>query len=235
MVAKITKKIDEWSVRETTGENAVLTHVNLEEKTEGNRGIGAKENRGLGGPREPTGEENRGIFPSGSERPELDLEEFFGRGYPGTPYKRRKAEKIKKLGGMPKQPREQIRATLLPGYCVCDSAKTRMRIQHQLHSSWMVLGVDYFSFAHHGTVLPSPVPRSASGALQRRRQRNPMNRTLRRLPSYTIPDESTPQRSVRLGVPQKRDQRRVVVLFLVVKGAAALKGEINETAVPYVR
>ena len=46
-----------------------------------------------------------------------------------------------------------------------------------------------------------------------------MNRTLR-LPSYTIPDESTPQRSVWLGVPQKRDQRRVVVFFLVEKGAA---------------
>ena len=32
MVAKITKKIGEWSVRETAGENAVLTQGNLEEK-----------------------------------------------------------------------------------------------------------------------------------------------------------------------------------------------------------
>ena len=69
MVAKITKKIGEWSVRDTPGENAVLTQGNLEEKTEGNRGLGAEENPGLGSPRGLTGEENRGLFPSGSERP----------------------------------------------------------------------------------------------------------------------------------------------------------------------
>ena len=31
-----------------------------------------------------------------------------------------------------------------------------MRILHQLGSCWTVLGVDSFSFAHHGTVAPSP-------------------------------------------------------------------------------
>ena len=88
--------------------------------------------------------------------PELDLEEFSDVDILDHPDKRRKTEKIKKLGGTPKQRREQIRATLLLGYCVCDSGKTRMRILHQLGSCSMVLGVDYFSFAHHGTVLPSP-------------------------------------------------------------------------------
>ena len=75
MVAKITKKIGEWSVRETAGENAVLTQGNLEEKTEGNRGLRAEENPSLRSPRELTGEENRGLVPSGPERPELDLKE----------------------------------------------------------------------------------------------------------------------------------------------------------------
>ena len=84
MVAKITKKIGEWSVRETAGENAVLTQGNLEETTEGNRGLGAEANRGLGGPRELTGEENRRLFPSGSE-PRARSGTVFGRGYPGTP------------------------------------------------------------------------------------------------------------------------------------------------------
>ena len=92
VVAKITKKIGEWSVRETAGENAVLTQGNLEEKTEGNRGLGAEENRGLGGPRELTAEENRGLFPSGSQRPELDPEEFTDVDILERPDKRRKAE-----------------------------------------------------------------------------------------------------------------------------------------------
>ena len=71
------------------------------------------------------------------------------------PDKRCKAEKTKKLGGTPKQRREQIRATpLRPGYYVCESGKTRMRILHQLGSCWMVPGVDYFSFVHHGTRRP---------------------------------------------------------------------------------
>ena len=79
LVTKITKKIGEWSVRETAGANAVLTQGNLEEKTEGNRGLGA--------------EENRGLFSSGSERPELDPEEFFVD-ILERPDKRRKTEKI---------------------------------------------------------------------------------------------------------------------------------------------
>ena len=37
---------------------------------------------------------------------------------------------------------------LQPGYYVCESGKTRMRILHQLGACWMVPGVDYFSFAH---------------------------------------------------------------------------------------
>ena len=102
MVAKITKKIGEWSVRETARENAVLTQDNLKEKTEENRGL--------------TAEENRGLFPSGSERPELHPEVFSDVDILERPDKRRKAEKIKKLGGTPKQRREQIRATLLPSY-----------------------------------------------------------------------------------------------------------------------
>ena len=156
MVANITKKIGEWSLRETAGEYAALSQGNLEEKTEGNRALGAEENRALGGPRSPTGEGNRGLFPAGSERPELDPEEVYDVEILERPDKRSKAEKIKKLGGTPKQRREQIRATLLPGYYVCESGKTRMRILHQLESCWMVPGVDYFSFVHHGTVAPSP-------------------------------------------------------------------------------
>ena len=125
-----------------------LHRTTWKKKNEGNRGLGAEENRGLGSPRELTAEENRGRFPSGSERPELDPEvDILER-----PDKRQNAEKIKKLGGTPKQRREQIRATLLPGYYVCESGKTRMRILHQLGSCWMVPGVDYFSFAHHGDV-----------------------------------------------------------------------------------
>ena len=121
MVANITKKIGEWSVRETAGEYAVLSQGNLEEKTEGNRALGAEENRALGGPRSPTGEGNRGLFPTGSERPALDPEEVYDVEILERPDKRSKAEKIKKLGGTPKQRREQIRATLLPGYYVCES------------------------------------------------------------------------------------------------------------------
>ena len=73
VVARITKKIGEWSFRETAGENAALAQTILEEKAEGNRRLCVEGNPGLGSPRELTGEENRGFFPSGSERPELDL------------------------------------------------------------------------------------------------------------------------------------------------------------------
>ena len=110
-----------------------------------------------------------------------------------------KQRKSRSSARAPKQPREQIRATLLPGYYVSESGKTRMRILHQLVSCWMVPGVDYFSFHASRDRRPFSgdlLPRFASGALQRRPRRNRISRTLRRLPSYKIPDESTPQRSV---------------------------------------
>ena len=98
VVAKITKKIGEWSARETA--------ENIKERAEG----------------------NRAPIPAGSERPEVDPEESSDLDIRDRPDKRRRAEKIKKLGGTPMQRREQIRATLLPGYYVCESGKTRMRI-----------------------------------------------------------------------------------------------------------
>ena len=101
---------------ETAGEYAALSQGNLEEKTEGNRPLGAEENSAFGGPRSPTGEGNLGLFPAGSERPELDPEDFDDIEILERPDKRTKAEKVKKLYGTPKQRREQIRATLLPGY-----------------------------------------------------------------------------------------------------------------------
>ena len=147
-VANITKKISEWGVREAAKENAVLLQGNLEDKNE--------ENRGLGSTRASTGEGNRGLIPGGSERPELDSDEAADVDILERPDKRCKAEKIKKLGGAPKQRREQSSATLRPGYYVCESGKTRMRILHQLGACWMVPGVDYFSFVDHGSVAPSP-------------------------------------------------------------------------------
>ena len=148
-------------------------------------------------------EGNRGLLPSGSERPELDPEGFSDVDILERPDKRRRAEKIKKLGGTPKQRREQIRATLWPGYCVCESGNTRMRIMHRL----LLVGPLLWTASRSHITALSPlllrsIPRSASGEPQRRPQRNRMSRTLRRRPSYTIPDESTPQRSAWLGVPQ---------------------------------
>ena len=140
MVAKITKKIGEWSPRKTAGETAALTQGNLEDETEECRGLGA--------------EGYRGLIPAGSELP--DPEESSEVDTPERPDKRHRAEKIKKLGGTPQQRREQIRAFLLPGYYVCESGKTRIRILHQLGACWMVPGVDCFSFVHHGLVASSP-------------------------------------------------------------------------------
>ena len=183
--AKITKKVSGWSVRGTAGENAVLAQGNLEEKTEENRGLDAVENPGFRSPRELTGEDNRGLFPSGSERPELDPEELSDVDIQERPDIRRKAEKMKKLGGTPKQRREQIRATLQPGFYVSESGKTRMRILHQLGACWMVPGVDYFSFVHHGTVAPFPetFTKVCKWCASKRPQRNQMSWTLRRPPS----------------------------------------------------
>ena len=118
--------------------------------------------------------------------PKLDPEELSDMDIQERPDKRRKAEKIKKPGGTPKQRREQIRATLQPGYYyVSESGKTRMRILHQLGSCWMVRGVDYFSFVHHGTVAPSPetYTKVFKWCASKRPQRNQMSRTLGRPPS----------------------------------------------------
>ena len=84
MVAKITKKIGEWSVRETAGENAALTQGNLEEKTEGNRGLGAEGNPG----RKPSRAHRRRKSRALSVRIRASRarsRRAFGCGCPGTP------------------------------------------------------------------------------------------------------------------------------------------------------
>ena len=53
-----------------------LHRATWKKKPKRNRGLGFEGNPGLGSPRELTGEEKRGLFPSGSERPELDPEEL---------------------------------------------------------------------------------------------------------------------------------------------------------------
>ena len=72
-----------------------------------------------------------------------------------------------------------------PGYYVSESGQTRMRILHQLGACWMLPGVDYFSFVHHGTVAPSPetYTKVCKWCASKRSQRNQMSRTLRRPPS----------------------------------------------------
>ena len=88
-------------------------------------------------------------------------------------------------------------------------------------------------------LLLRPIPRTAIGAPQT--QRNRMSRTLRRLPSYKIPDESMPLISVFWESHKKRDLGRVCCLLSCgvhlrkrSSGFLELEGEINETAVPLV-
>ena len=124
---------------------AALTQGNLEDEAEG----------------------NRELDPAESERPECDPEDSSGVDIPELPDNRRKANEINKLGGTPKQRRTQIRATLLPGYHVCESGKTRMRI---LHAGWFLEWTTsrLFITGDGGR----PVPRSASGAPPKSSQRS---------------------------------------------------------------
>ena len=151
------------------------------------------------------------------ERPELDPEKFPDVDILERPDKWRNAEKIRKFGGTPKQRREQIRARHCQvSVCVNLERLGCVFCTSSVPAGWSLVWTTSRSHVTAPSpLLLRPIPRSASGAPERRPQRNRMS-----LPSYTIPDESMPQRSVNLESHKKRGLGRVVVFFLVEKGAA---------------
>ena len=177
MVAKITKKISGWSVRGTAGENAVLAQGNLEEKTE--------ENPGLRSLRDLTGEENRGLFPSVRASRARSVRAC-GCRYPGTPRQTEEGRKDQEARwhrrnndeSRSEQRYSQVTMSASLAKLACVSCTSSVLAGWSLEWTTSRLYITAPS-----NLLPRHIPRYASGAPQKRSQRNQMSRTLRRPPS----------------------------------------------------